>query len=125
MLVHAFISAIRTCPKPTIFALFNSLDEELADFVGCGFLIAFLRKYDTPQFLFIPILGCHTGHDLLSKEIKGFLRDLDCVESSFADAAQNSDGLNQLIAAKREKAALGYSHPAMVGPPYPLQEGRN
>ena len=48
MLVHAFVATVRTCPEPAIFAIFYSLYEEFADFVGCGFRVAVLAHDDLP-----------------------------------------------------------------------------
>ena len=42
MLIHAFIAAVRACPKPAVLAMLNCFDEELADFVGGGFRVAVL-----------------------------------------------------------------------------------
>ena len=42
VLIHALIAAIRTSPEPTVFAIFDCLDEVLAHFVGRGFGISVL-----------------------------------------------------------------------------------
>ena len=55
VLVHALVASIWTCPEPTIFTFFNSLNEELAHFVGRGLLVAFLGEHNRFQFLLVPI----------------------------------------------------------------------
>lgn len=51
MLVHALVAAVRAHPKPAVLAILYSIDEELADFVGCGFRVSVLAEDDLPQFL--------------------------------------------------------------------------
>ena len=46
VLVHALISTIRACPEPSVFAILDSLNEELANLVGCGLRIAMLVEHD-------------------------------------------------------------------------------
>ena len=42
MFIHALVAAVRTCPEPAVLAVLHCFDEELADFVGCGFRVAVL-----------------------------------------------------------------------------------
>jgi len=55
--VHAFVAAVGTGPEPAVFALFDGVDEEFADFVGCGFWVAVFAHYDLSE-LFYTHLTC-------------------------------------------------------------------
>ena len=55
MLVHALVAAIGTSPEPTILAILDSLDEELAHLVGCRLGVTMLGHDDITQLLLIPI----------------------------------------------------------------------
>lgn len=55
VLIHAFITSIWALPEPTIFLVFDCLDEEFADFVGGGLGIAMLAHDNASQLLFVPI----------------------------------------------------------------------
>lgn len=46
--VHAFIAAVGTGPEPTVFPVFDGVDEVFADFVGGGFWVAVLAHNDLP-----------------------------------------------------------------------------
>ena len=76
MLVHAFVAAVGTCPKPAVFAFFDGVDEVFADFVGCGFWVAVLVEDDLAEFLCMfgsLVSGC------LDKMALGRLMMLNCV----------------------------------------------
>lgn len=60
MLVHALVAAIGTSPEPTILAILDSLDEELAHLVGCRLGVTVLGLDDVTQLLLVPI-----GHIIL------------------------------------------------------------
>lgn len=55
MLVHTLIASIRTCPKPTIFAVLHGFDKEFANLVSCSFWISVLGRNNCIQLLFIPV----------------------------------------------------------------------
>lgn len=63
MLVHALVAPVGTDPEPAILAVFDGLDEELADLVRRGLLVALLRENDRPQLLLVPV--CRGLHLLL------------------------------------------------------------
>lgn len=56
MLVHALIAAIRTRPKPTVFAVLDRLDEVLAHLVRRRFRVAVLGHDHLAQLLLVPVL---------------------------------------------------------------------
>lgn len=55
MAVHALVTSIRTGPEPTVLALLDSLDEELANLVGGGLGVAVLAHDDVSQLGLVPI----------------------------------------------------------------------
>jgi hypothetical protein len=55
VLVHALVAAIGTSPEPTILAILDSLDEELAHLVGSRLGISMLGLDNITQLLLIPI----------------------------------------------------------------------
>ena len=54
MLVHAFVSSIRTSPEPAVFAVLDGVDEEFAHFIRGGFGVSVFAENDLAQF------GCST-----------------------------------------------------------------
>jgi len=56
--VFATISTIGTSPEPSIFAVLDGLNEELADFVGGGLGVAVLGKNNFVEFLLVPVIHC-------------------------------------------------------------------
>lgn len=57
MLVHAFVATVGAYPEPTVFAVLDSCDEELADFVCCCSLVALFGQDDGSELFFVPIRG--------------------------------------------------------------------
>ena len=55
MLIHALISSVRADPEPTVLALLNRFDKELAHLVCGGALVALLRQDDGTQLFFVPV----------------------------------------------------------------------
>jgi hypothetical protein len=54
--IFTLVSAIRTCPEPTIFAFFHGFNKVFADFVGRCLRIAVLRQDDFSEFFLIPVV---------------------------------------------------------------------
>jgi len=57
VLVHALVAAVGTGPEPTILAVLDSLDEELAHLVGRRLWVSVLGLDDIAQLLLVPV--CH------------------------------------------------------------------
>jgi hypothetical protein len=55
MLILALITPVRTDPEPTILAILNSLNEELAHLVRRRLLVALLTHHDRLELLLVPI----------------------------------------------------------------------
>lgn len=97
MFVHALITAVRTRPKPSVFAVFDRLDEELAHFVGCRLGIAVFAEHHVPQLLLVPLL--HTIL-LLNRIFLGFLLfffliSSICVQTSLVNFALDSQVMRE------------------------------
>jgi hypothetical protein len=63
VLVHALVGAVGANPEPSILAVFDGFDEELADLVRRGLLVALLGENDGPQLFLVPV--CRGFHLLL------------------------------------------------------------
>jgi hypothetical protein len=55
VLVHALVAAIGTSPEPTILAILDSFNKELAHLVGSRLGVTMLRLDNITQLLLIPI----------------------------------------------------------------------
>lgn len=56
MFIHAFITSIRTRPKPTVLPFLDGLNEIFANFVGRRFRVSVFTQDDLSQFLLVPVV---------------------------------------------------------------------
>ncbi len=55
MLVHALVATVGANPEPTVFAVFDGRDKELADLVCGTLLVALLGQDNGPQLFLVPV----------------------------------------------------------------------
>lgn len=56
MSVHAFVTAVRALPEPTVLLILNGIDEVLADLLGGGPRVTMLAENNLAQLLLVPVI---------------------------------------------------------------------
>ena len=123
--VHPVVVDVRAAPAPArgeplrehLYDVVEILAGEVA--VGVG------AAHQLVQRRLVPVVGCHSRHDLLGEDVERVAGDDQPVEPALRGRPYEGGALDQLVARQREQPSLRDRLQVMSRPPHALQQRRD